>query len=199
MFPLPAPAVWILRTNRKRDMKSFEETVAVVQKVNIIRNVLSDDGQFPNNPLLPLLVYQKALLESSGDIIEEILESNRWVNAWQDGIYDYHHYHSKTHEVLVVIQGTARLEFGGPHGLAISAEPGDVIVIPAGVAHRLAEGDDNFKVVGAYPEGQPYDIMTGKEGERPKVDENIRSVPMPVGDPIYGVDGPLIKNWTERV
>jgi hypothetical protein len=35
----------------------------------------------------------------------------------------------------------------------------------------------------------------GKQGERPGTDENISKVPLPDADPVYGIGGPLIKNW----
>jgi len=177
-------------------MKSLEDITAAIQKLNIVRHILVDDGRFPNNGKLSLLVYQNAILSPDGKIIEEIFETNSWINSWQNGIYDFDHYHSKAHEVLGVIKGTARVQFGGPSGISVSLSPGDVIIIPAGVAHRLIEGDQDFKVVGAYPDGQQYDMMYGKEGERPQADENIKAVPMPTNDPVYGADGPLLKNWT---
>jgi uncharacterized protein YjlB len=182
----------ILKNN---SMKSLEQAIAAIQQVNIIRHYLTDDGTFPNNGLLPLLIYKKALMTDDGKVIKEIFESNRWVNAWQDGIYDYHHYHSTAHEVLGVFIGEARLQFGGPVGPFVPVEPGDIIVIPAGVAHKCIEHDEGFKVVGAYPDGQDYDIMKGEGNERPAADERIKNVPMPQVDPVYGADGPLLKNW----
>ena len=176
-------------------MKSVEDLTATIQQINIIRHILSDDGRFPNNARLPLLVMQNALRTKHGKTVEEIFESNGWVNAWQDGIYDFHHYHSKAHEVLAVINGTARVLFGGPNGVTVSLNEGDVVIIPAGVAHQFVEGEDDFKVVGAYPEGQSYDVLYGKDGERPSADENIRALSLPASDPIYGTDGPLMKNW----
>ena len=128
--------------------------------------------------------------------IDQLLKKNKWVNAWQDAILDYHHYHSTAHEVLVVTNGAARLQFGGPDGHTSSVAPGDVIIIPAGVAHKCLEHDNDFKVIGAYPEGQDYDMMEGKAGELPEAEKRIMSVPFPVADPIFGTDGPLISNWT---
>ena len=176
-------------------MKSVEDLTATIQQLNIIRHTLSDDGRFPNNIRLPLMVLQKAIYTTDGKTVKEIFETNGWINSWEDGIFDFDHYHSTTHEVLGVIRGTARIQFGGPNGVALSVDPGDVVIVPAGVAHKFVEGDDDFRVVGAYPEGQPYDLMYGNEGERPKADDNIRSVPLPETDPVYGMDGPLIKNW----
>jgi uncharacterized protein YjlB len=176
-------------------MKTLTEATAAIQQINIVRHLIADDGTFPNNGRLALLIYQNALQSSDSKTVKDIFESNRWINAWEDGIYDFDHYHSNTHEVLGVIKGTARIQFGGPQGIAQSVSPGDVIIIPAGVAHRFIEGDSDFLVVGAYPEGQEYDVMYGKKSERPAADENIRAVPIPAEDPLYGSDGPVIKNW----
>lgn len=182
-------------------MKSLIELANPIQHVNIIRHHITDDGNFPNNGHLALLVYRNALrLDKTieGKEIETLFESNGWANAWQDGVYDYHHYHSITHEVMGVIDGTARIQFGGPSGISIMVERGDVIIIPAGIAHKNIGGDEIFKCVGAYPEGKDYDLNYGKPGERPKADENIKNVPLPEHDPVFGAAGPLIKEWVTQ-
>jgi uncharacterized protein YjlB len=68
---------------------------------------------------------------------------------------------------------------------------GDVIVIPAGVAHQNLGANNDFGVVGAYPGGRQWDLLRGLPGERPKADQNIAALPIPEKDPIYGVEGPL--------
>lgn len=179
-------------------MKSLVEAINPIQKVNITRELLREDGPFPNNGLLPLLHYTQAFQiapEEEVDLIKELLETNGWTNTWVDTIYDQHHYHSNTHEVLVALSGTARVQFGGPNGAALTFEKGDVVIIPAGVAHMKLEEADGFSCLGAYPDGRQYDMNYGKEGERPQTDENIKAVPLPQNDPLYGHDGPLIKNW----
>lgn len=179
-------------------MKSLVDVIGAVQHINIIRHLLPDDGTFPNNALLPLLVYRNVLHLSGADnarTVEEILESNGWTNSWRDGVYDYHHYHSTAHEVLCVIHGSARIQFGGPSGISLLLEQGDTVIIPAGVAHKNIGDNTDFECIGAYPDGQQYDMNYGKEGERPHTDENIRSLPLPEADPVYGIDGPLLKNW----
>src|SRR5687767_2532670 len=101
------------------------EQTELIQNINIVRNILTDDGIFLNNGLLPLLVYQKAVhvpREEAGKVIIEYLETNGWVNAWENGVYDYHHYHSTAHEVLVVIRGSARIQFGGDAGVTYLLE-----------------------------------------------------------------------------
>ena len=68
-------------------------------------------------------------------------------------------------------------------------------MIHAGVAHRRVNDADGFSCLGAYPDGQEYDMNYGREGERPGTDENIHKVPLPQYDPLYGIDGPLVLNW----
>ena len=158
-----------------------------------------DDGRIPNNPTLPLLVYPQALAEHERDPsrCKELLTGNGWGGAWVDGVFPYHHYHSTSHEVLCVVGGGARITFGGSEGETVEVEAGDVVVIPAGVGHCNEGSGGGFSVVGAYPEGQEnYDLRTGEEGERPEVLENIRGVPLPETDPLFGTEGPLLGRWS---
>ena len=87
------------------------------------------------------------------------------------------------------------VQLGGPDGMTIDAQVGDVIIIPAGVAHKNLGSSNDFRCVGAYPPGQDWDMNYGRPGERPKSDQNIAKVPLPTSDPVYGGDGPLIKGW----
>jgi len=183
-------------------MKSLVEVIQPIQNLNIVRHIFTEDSGFPNNGLLPVLLYKEALhgiKKHDTETVKEILESNSWTTSWINNIFDYHHYHSIAHEVLVVLMGMARVQFGGPNGITLSIEKGDVVIIPAGVAHKKVEEADGFSCLGAYPDGQQYDMNYGHAGERPKTDENIRNVPLPTNDPIYGNDGPLIKNWFSQI
>lgn len=157
---------------------------------------LKDDGKIPNNKL-PLLLYRNVFLKTcrEGAVwLEKHFSANNWTNSWRNGVYDFHHYHSLTHEVLGVYSGTALLHLGGKKGEKIEVSEGDVLIIPAGVGHKKIESD-NFKVVGAYPDGRDYDMNRGQAGERPQADENIASVPIPDADPIFGKDEGLAKIW----
>lgn len=99
--------------------------------------------------------------------------------------------------MLLVVGGRAEITFGGPEGEEIGVEAGDVVVIPAGVGHCRESSGGNFSVVGAYPKGQEdYDLRTGEEDERPGVLENIRNVPLPETDPLFGREGPLVGRWS---
>ena len=156
-----------------------------------------DDGIFPNSPL-PLLLYQRAIITDAEDpasIFEQRFAENDWTNSWRDGVYSFSHYHSASHEVLGVYSGAATLRLGGGHGKNIEIHAGDVIVIPAGVAHQNIGAGDDFGVVGAYPDGRHWDLLRGLPGERPKADHNIAALPMPKNDPIYGAEGPLRRIW----
>jgi uncharacterized protein YjlB len=156
-----------------------------------------DDGIFPNSPL-PLLVYRHAIrtdTEDRASILEQCFAGNDWTNSWRDGVYSFHHYHSTSHEVLGVYSGAATLRLGGEHGKKAELHAGDVIVIPAGVAHQKISASDDFGVVGAYPDGREWDLLRGLPGERPKADHNIAALPIPDNDPIYGAEGPLRQIW----
>ncbi len=168
------------------------------EETQIITRLLQDDGTFPNNEKLPLIVYKNAIDLSGGEgasKVENTFQVNGWGGSWRNGIYSYHHYHSTAHEVLGVYEGNARVQLGGPEGEVFEVEKGDVILIPAGVAHKNLESSSDFRVVGAYPEGQSWDMNYGKEGERPAADRNIEKVPLPDKDPVYGSVGPVHDHW----
>jgi uncharacterized protein YjlB len=69
---------------------------------------------------------------------------------------------------------------------------GDVVVIPAGVAHRLLEDfKGGFQMVGCYPKGCSWDMAYGKKGEEEKI-EGIRKLSWFEKDPVYGDEGPAL-------
>src|SRR5689334_8086796 len=97
----------------------------------------ADDGIVPNSRL-PLVVYRGALPES-GDraaACEAMFAKNGWPDSWRNGIHPFHHYHSTAHEALGIARGHARVRLGGENGQTIELRAGDVVVIPAGVAHK---------------------------------------------------------------
>jgi len=156
-----------------------------------------DGGQIPNNPEFPLLVYPGILEEEyrSASGCRELFAKNGWTGNWVNGVYSYHHYHSTAHEVLGVISGQARIQFGGPQGKTLAVEAGDVVVIPAGVGHCNQGSSGDFRVVGGYAGGRQWDMNTGMDGERPQVLQNIEAVPVPDTDPVSGASGPLLDIW----
>ena len=67
-----------------------------------------------------------------------------------------------------------------------------MVVIPAGVAHRLMEDlEGGFQMVGCYPPGCNWDMMFGKKGEEEKI-KGIETLEWFERDPVYGGDGPAV-------
>jgi uncharacterized protein YjlB len=160
--------------------------------------IVLDDGLFPNNDTLSLILIQQAFDPTTKNLvgtIEETFHGNAWRGSWRNGIFTFHHYHSTAHEVLGLYSGQVKAQFGGPDGQAVTAKTGDVIIIPAGVAHKNLDQSPDFRCVGAYPAEQSPDMQYGKPGERPSADQNIRSVLLPKTDPVFGKNGPLLEIW----
>ena len=158
---------------------------------------LRDDGSFPNSRFPEIILREAAQWRGRepGEVFEKCFANHGWTNGWRNGIFTYHHYHSTAHEVLGVFGGWARIQFGGENGVLHNLFTRDVVIIPAGVAHKNSSSSEDFEVVGAYAEGLDWDIKRGLPGERPEADENIRRVPLPKCDPVYGEDGPLKHLW----
>jgi uncharacterized protein YjlB len=177
-----------------------EDFADVLRGPDLRTRVLAGDGTFPNNEALPVLVYGQAVRRSVRSVavtVDRVFGANDWTGAWRNGIFSYHHYHSTTHEMLGVTAGTATVQLGGPDGWTLDMEAGDVLVLPAGVAHKNLGSDPDFQVVGAYPDGQSWDLRWGEPGDRPEADRNIKQVPLPSRDPLYGADGPLLEHWAD--
>src|SRR4051812_33472836 len=148
---------------KERERKAIAELVDDTAKV--LHFDLADDGTFPNNPKLPLILYQGVLrlpTQGGAAMIEELLEGNQWEGTWRNGIFSYHHYHSILHEVLAVYSGSAKVQFGGPNGITHTFAVGDVVAIPAGVAHKNLGASEDFRVIGSYPPGQEPDMCYGR-------------------------------------
>jgi uncharacterized protein YjlB len=162
----------------------------------VVAEHFDDDGVFPNSKL-PLLIYHRGL-ESDGvspEALEGLFSANGWAPRWRDSIYPFHHFHSNAHECIGIASGEARLMLGGPQGRKFDVALGDVLLIPAGVAHRRIDASSDFLAVGAYPPGPEWDLLRGEAGERPKADQTIAAVVLPESDPVEGKDGTLMQWW----
>lgn len=156
----------------------------------------ADDGAIPNTAL-PVVIYRQAIAgsDASAEAMEALFDGNGWPSAWRWDVYDFHHYHSNTHECLGVAQGSARLQLGGEQGRVFEVSAGDVIVLPAGTGHKKLSSSTDFMVVGAYPPGFSSDLLRGEPGERPAADQRIAKVPLPQTDPVGGQGGPVLEKW----
>ena len=132
-------------------------------------------GEFPNSPVLPALLYRKAFVGEAchAKAIEKRFTDNGWSGTWCNGLYAFHHYHSRGHEALGVCKGWVRVQLGGDTGESVRLEAGDAVVLPAGVAHKKLEASPDFRIVGAYPPGQWPDMNTGEPGEREAAERAI--------------------------
>ena len=159
----------------------------------------ADDGVLPNNRL-PLVVLRSALTPDPDDgaaAFERTFRDNGWTGTWRNGIYPFHHYHSTAHEVLGIARGSGEVQFGGEHGGILTVGTGDVVVVPAGVGHKRIGASDDFLVVGAYPEGQDWDLLRADPKDHGPAKDRIARVPWPGADPVHGADGPLLRLWRD--
>lgn len=156
----------------------------------------TDGGNVPNSKY-PLTIYKnafKARNDQGAEWLEKHFKKNQWYNSWRNGIFDFQHYHSITHEVLGIYSGEADVLMGGGQGKILRVTAGDIIVIPAGVGHKRIRSS-NLGVVGAYPNGMAVDIMRAMPGERPQVDTHIAAVPFPETDPLLGRNDGIVLSW----
>jgi uncharacterized protein YjlB len=157
----------------------------------------ADDGIVPNNPALPLVVYRGALA-AGGDraaACERMFAAHGWPESWRNGIYGHHHYHSTAHEVLGIARGNARVRLGGPGGKVVELNAGDVVVIPAGVAHKREAATSDLLVIGSYPQGQHPDMCRAEAAEHDRAQAAIAAVALPQADPVTGRADPLLDCW----
>jgi len=160
---------------------------------------IEENLPFPNHPL-PVIYYPHALdeiLEDEGtaDSVIAFFSDNGYTNGWVNGIFDYHHFHSNTHEVLGCISGRATVQLGGPDKDEYPFNKGDVVLIPAGVAHKLTGSTDDFKIVGAYPNGMEPDIQRGDASDYDKIQKRSYDVLVPSTDPVKHFSGPVQEYW----
>ena len=102
--------------------------------------------------------------------------------------------------MLGIAAGRVRVRLGGGGGQTVELRAGDVVVIPAGVAHKNEGASPDLLVVGAYPRGQSPDMCSPGAADHARASRQIAAVPLPVGDPVYRKSGPLLERWndTER-
>jgi uncharacterized protein YjlB len=160
-----------------------------------------DDGETPNNPRLPLVVYRAALdLVGAPDPaapFERVFAKHGWGDGWRNGIYPFLHFHTATHEVLGIARGRAIVEFGGAQGQVLTVEAGDVVILPAGTGHRRVEASGDLLVVGAYPRNASFDQKRPGQVDHNKAVRAIAAVPLPQMDPVHGHEGPLMTLWKD--
>lgn len=158
--------------------------------------VLHENDWVPNNDRLAVLLYRGAVEAAPNQVaaaLEGLFGAHGWLPRWRDTIFDYHHYHSTAHEALGVASGHGTLCLGGPGGRRVVVNAGDALVLPVGVGHCRLEVSDDFLVVGAYPDGQHWDIC--RDAPTDAARRRMRGLAIPDEDPITGKAGPLRSFW----
>lgn len=133
---------------------------------------LPPTGLVPNNPL-PVLHYKALLLNEgrcSAARAHSLFTKNDWHTQWINryGPTQPAHYHAGTHECMAVLCGSATIRFGSADaddadaGIEISANVGDVFILPAGVSH---------KTFNPVPNDSEFALLTPGEGHGVAVDE----------------------------
>lgn len=157
---------------------------------------LSENKPFPNSTL-PVIVYKEVFEEERedyGDGFLELFIKHGWGNSWRNGIYPFHHYHAKAHEVLGCAKGWVKIQLGGEGGKIFEIKKGEAVLLPAGVGHCRIESSDDFSIIGAYPHDQSPDMNKGKENYE-RNQKLIQKVQKPDKDPITGLSNPAVKEW----
>lgn len=160
------------------------------------------DGEVPNNPELPLVVYRGAVPDSRRGAaavwLEQTFAANGWIDGWRNGIYPFRHFHTGAHEVLGIARGRATVEFGGARGQVLAVAAGDVVVLPAGTCHRRLEGSADLLVVGAYPRDSRIDQDRSGAVDLEAARRAVAAVPLPEHDPVMGQNGAVTSLWRKR-
>jgi uncharacterized protein YjlB len=97
--------------------------------------------------------------------------------------------------VLGIARGSARVRLGGENGATVELREGDVVMIPAGVAHKRESASADLLVIGSYPKGQRPDICRADAGAHDRASTNVSQVALPASDPVTGRADPLIDCW----
>ncbi|KFA73807.1 hypothetical protein S40288_03180 [Stachybotrys chartarum IBT 40288] len=190
-----------LATLQRPSFTSAMSSLTPLSSLRVSKHLIPASSRAPNTSVQhkPVLIYHFAFPSpSSAAAIEAHLRHiGVVVPQWRFTMYDTSHYHSTTHEVLCVSHGRARLCLGGednPGKVEPLVEAGDVLVLPAGVAHRLLQDlDGGFQMVGSYPTGKEWDMCYGGPEEEDK-SERIMALSWFEKDPIYGNNGPVLDN-----
>ncbi|KAJ5490808.1 hypothetical protein N7539_002375 [Penicillium diatomitis] len=143
------------------------------------------------------MIYHGAFDATRTELQRRLEATGEVVPQWAYTMYSRTHSHSTTHEVLGVVAEQAQLCFGGEGGpgrFEPTVRQGDLIVVSAGVGHRLLRdlGEQKFQTVGSYPAGKHWDMCYREAGEQENID-SIHDLAWFQRDPLYGDLGPALQ------
>ena len=147
---------------------------------------LKPNVPYPNNTM-PVRLYRRAVVDDDvAHAIETLFGTHGWQGIWHNGIFDYHHFHATAHEVLGCAKGSVDVLLGGPDGESVTLHAGDIVLLPAGTAHKNLGHSSDYLIIGAYPPGQSPDMEYGDEDRYEQAVASIAQVPLPDRDPVSG-------------
>jgi uncharacterized protein YjlB len=158
--------------------------------------IFAPDGGIPNSRL-PLLFWRGRLMasEADGEAVCSLYRRNGWAGTWVYTVFPFWHFHTKGHEVLSCVSGSATIGLGGEAGAKVEVAQGDVVVIPAGVGHRRLAASSDFLMAGGYPPGQSGDIVRPGDVPLAEAERAVEAVELPQTDPIDGGTRELPDIW----
>ncbi|KAF4534988.1 C6 transcription factor [Lasiodiplodia theobromae] len=121
------------------------------------------------NSALPVVVYRKALSDTSPENILTSIERNGWLKGGHWKTFKVPHFHSNTHECYGIVRGSSIYQLGkspldadvdeegNVTGKTFFAQAGDIFVLPAGISHCSIESEGEYEYIGLYPEGDLVD------------------------------------------
>ena len=62
--------------------------------------------RIPNNPRFPVLIYRG--VDARQPVPALPFREHGWGGSWVNGVFDFHHFHSTSHEALAVVAGRRR-------------------------------------------------------------------------------------------
>jgi len=87
------------------------------------------------------------------------------------------------------------VQIGGDRGEITQFRKGDILLVPAGVAHKKVDGDMKFQVVGAYPEELSPEMQYGNADDYESMRSRSEEVEVPKTDPLTGSPGAVDEYW----
>lgn len=163
---------------------------------NPLTQVFKPSAGIPNSRL-PLVIWKGTLPVSArqGEAACALYRQNGWGGTWVYTVYPFWHFHTKGHEVLSCVAGSAKIGFGGDDGIVADVSVGDVAVVPAGVGHKKLSASPGFQMAGGYPPKQEGNIVRPGEFSDKELAEAIGKVALPETDPITGKADGVVAIW----
>ncbi len=156
--------------------------------------LLDPDPIIPNSTL-PVLIYRAAIAPKNGKALgfKDLYNANDWHGVWRNGIYDFHHFHSISHEVLGIEAGRAQVRLGGDYRRQCRCRSRRCVDPPAGTVIAVSAPRPISASSAAIRAARSIRISCVRDSDTALA--NIKAVALPKTDPVQGKDGSLLRLW----